>query len=119
MTVDRARILRSSMTDAEMRLWVHLRQLRRQGLAFRRQSPVGRYILDFECRPARLAVEVDGGQHAHPEQRAHDAQRTRWLEAHDYQVLRYWNADVLRDATPILEDIISTAASRLRIRFPS
>jgi very-short-patch-repair endonuclease len=117
MTKTFARLLRSSMTDAEMRLWMHLRLQRKSGLAFRRQSPVGAYVLDFECRPARLGIELDGAHHLEPEKRAHDEKRQDWLRQRGYMVLRYWNADVLRDAQPILDEIIVTARRRIADRY--
>jgi very-short-patch-repair endonuclease len=81
MTKHLARAMRRRMTDAEMRLWLHLRPMRQRGLAFRRQSPVGGYILDFECRRARLGVELDGAQHDSPEARAYDGERSAKLAA--------------------------------------
>src|SRR5437868_1298149 len=90
-----ARAMRRRMTDAEMRLWFHLRPMRQRGLAFRRQSPVGHYILDFECRKAKLGVEMDGAQHDQTDARSHDAERQAYLEQEGYMVLRFWNHDVL------------------------
>jgi very-short-patch-repair endonuclease len=80
------------MTDAERRLWSLLRGRQLNGCKFRRQHPVGRYILDFACIERRLAVEVDGGQHA---DNNNDRHRTAWLEAQGWQVIRFWNNEVL------------------------
>jgi len=115
MANEYARDLRRRMTDAEMRLWFRLRPLRRDGLAFRRQSPVGRYVLDFECRAARVAVEVDGSQHGDARALIYDDVRSLWLEARDYRVLRFWNGDVLRDTDEIVHEIVSVTEERLRL----
>lgn len=113
MSVEQARQLRRKMTDAEMRLWFRLRPMRRHGLAFRRQSPIGRYILDFECRSAKLGIEVDGALHTDPEAQAYDAQRTAWFEMRGYQILRFWNQDVLQQTDNVVDHIIKVAVERL------
>ncbi len=96
-----------------MRLWHRLRPMRRDGLAFRRQSPVGRYVLDFECRLARIAIELDGTQHGDPERAQADAKRTHWLESRGYQVLRFWNHDVIFQTDAVVFEIITAAQMRL------
>ena len=101
------------MTDAESRLWYHLRAGRFQGWKFRRQVPLGDYIVDFVCEEAGVVVEVDGGQHA--ERAAKDMVRTRWLEAQGYRVIRYWNNDVLGNTAGVLESL-SPALSQGRGR---
>ncbi len=95
-----------------MRLWFRLRPMRSRGLAFRRLSEIGAYIADFECRKAKLIVEVDGAQHDQKDARTYDAQRTKWLEAQGYQVLRFWNHDVLRQTDVIVDEITRIAAER-------
>jgi very-short-patch-repair endonuclease len=95
--------LRSRMTDAEWRLWYHLRANRFLGLKFRRQVPMGPYTVDFLCERARLIVEVDGGQHA--DRIEGDTVRTAWLEAQGYSVIRFWNNDVLGNTNGVLEAI--------------
>ncbi|MFN3945176.1 MAG: endonuclease domain-containing protein [Allosphingosinicella sp.] len=100
-----ARKLRRSATEAEQRLWHHLRGRRLAGAKFRRQVPVGRHVADFLCDQARLIVEVDGGQHA---DNPADAARTTALQAAGYQVLRFWNHDVLADTDAVLEEIART-----------
>ncbi|WP_374299827.1 endonuclease domain-containing protein [Ferrovibrio sp.] len=102
-----ARALRRTMTDAERRLWSLLRGRQLNGFKFRRQHPVGRYILDFACIERRLAVEVDGGQHADTNS---DRQRTAWLEAQGWQVIRFWNSDVLSNP----EEVTARIAEMLR-----
>jgi very-short-patch-repair endonuclease len=88
-----ARDLRKSSTDAERRLWSRLRNKQLDGFRFRRQQPIGPYVVDFYCSDASLIVEVDGGQH--DANQARDAVRTKWLEDQGYRVLRFWNNDVL------------------------
>ena len=100
---ERARALRGGMTDAEQRLWRALRRRRFAGLKFRRQRPLGRYIVDFVCLERGLIVELDGGQHA--EQVVYDRQRDAWLSAQGFVVLRFWNHDVLQQTDTVLERI--------------
>ena len=98
-----ARRLRGSMTDAESLLWYRLRAGRLQGWKFRRQVPLGIYVVDFVCQSAALVVEIDGGQHA--ERIEQDAARTRWLRGRGYRVLRFWNTDVLSNLEGSLQVI--------------
>lgn len=98
-----SRSLRKQMTDAERKLWRHLRMGQVGGFKFRRQHPLGMYILDFVCLEAGLVVEVDGGQHA--ENAEQDKDRTDWLERQGLRVLRFWNNDVLRDIEGVKEAI--------------
>ncbi len=99
-----ARRLRNAPTDAERHLWYHLRRRELAGHRFRRQVPVGGYVVDFACPAARLVLELDGGQHL--QQRDYDMQRTRRLQALGWRVLRYWNDDVLLRTEAVLEDIL-------------
>jgi very-short-patch-repair endonuclease len=101
--IDRARGLRSAMTDAEERLWTRLRGDQMAGHRFRRQVPIGPYVVDFACREARLAIEVDGSQHAAAS--LEDDQRTAWLTSRGYRVLRFWNNQVLTETDAVLESI--------------
>ena len=110
---DQVRRLRANPTDAEQRLWERLRRKQIAGARFRRQYPLGRYIVDFACLPARLIVEADGGQHA--ENNADDV-RTAWLESQGYMVMRFWNNDVLLATDAVVERIMETV--RLRIETP-
>jgi very-short-patch-repair endonuclease len=96
-----ARRLRKDQTEAEDRLWYYLRARRFEGEKFVRQLQIDRYVADFACRSARLAVELDGGQH----DAERDAARTEVIETHGYRVLRYWNHDVLGDTYAVLEAI--------------
>jgi very-short-patch-repair endonuclease len=88
-------------------VFYRLRDRRLGGLKFRRQVPIGSYVVDFCCEHARLIIELDGGQHA--ERNAQDAERTAELDAHGYLVLRFWNDDVLNNIDGVLEMIIATA----------
>ena len=98
-----ARRLRSSMSEAEKRLWYHLRAHRFGGVSFRRQTLIGPYTVDFVCHDANLIIELDGGQHGSTGQARRDAERTAWLAARGYKVLRFWNNDVLRNTEGVLE----------------
>jgi very-short-patch-repair endonuclease len=101
---ERARQMRAQPTDAERKLWWHLRHhLPAPGAHFRRQVRLGPYIVDFASHSAKLIVEVDGGQHA--ERLEADAARTRFLETEGYRVLRFWNNDVLQNIDGVLEVI--------------
>ena len=100
----RARILRNSATDAERRLWQHLRLRQLGGFKFRRQVPLHGYVVDFLCVELKLVVELDGGQHA--DQTAYDEIRTGVLQGAGYRVLRYWNDDALLRTSDVLEDIL-------------
>jgi very-short-patch-repair endonuclease len=96
-----ARNLRRRSTDAENRLWYHLRARRFEHTKFLRQFPIGGFIADFACRDLHLAIELDGGQHT-PEA---DAPRTEIIEAFGYRVIRFWNNDVLANTEGVLEVI--------------
>ena len=100
----RAKQLRSQMTDAERRLWYHLRAHRFGGFKFKRQAPIGPYIVDFICFEHKLIVEVDGGQHS---ERDTDRARDAWLFKEGYRVARFWNDDVLKRTNTILGEILS------------
>ena len=96
-----ARRLRKDQTEAEDRLWYYLRARRLEDEKFVRQLQIDGYVADFACRTARLAVELDGGQH----DAERDAARTAVIETHGYRVLRFWNHDVLGDPYAVLEAI--------------
>lgn len=104
----RARNLRSNMTDAEARMWRALRRDQLNGLHFRRQHPIGPFTVDFYCPSLRLAVEVDGGQHAELVKQADDS-RTHWLADKGIVVVRYWNNDVLSNLEGVLSDLLRHA----------
>ncbi len=100
----RARTLRNNMTDAERFLWQQLRRKQMNGYKFRRQFPLGKYIVDFVCLEARLVIELDGGQHA--EQGTYDAKRDEWLNEQGFRVLRFWNDEVFRKTDGVFELIL-------------
>lgn len=95
-----AKALRGRQTDAEDALWHQLRAGRFLGLKFKRQKPVGPYIVDFICLAQRLVIELDGGQHANS---ASDPVRDAFLRAQGYRVLRFWNDAVLLHMDQVLE----------------
>lgn len=103
-----ARRLRRDMTRAERRLWRELRMRQLDGHRFRRQVPIGPYVVDFLCVERRLAVEVDGGQHL---ESVLDRRRDAFLAAAGYRVLRFWNHDVLRDPAGVVQAIGSALGS--------
>ena len=89
----RACTLRLNSTDAELKLWYRLRSRSLGGFKFVRQEPIGPFVVDFACRERHLVVEVDGGQHA--ERQSYDDERSRTLSKHGFEVLRFWDNDVL------------------------
>jgi len=99
----KARGLRQSSSDAERRMWSALRDRRLLRYKFRRQHPIGGLIVDFVCTQYRLAIEVDGGQHA---DNAADALRTAWLESQGWRMIRFWNNDVLGNTNGVVETIL-------------
>ncbi|MBI5212229.1 MAG: endonuclease domain-containing protein [Nitrospirae bacterium] len=100
--VDAAKTLRKSQTDAEKLLWKHLRAKQMEGLKFRRQQPIGNYVIDFICLEKSLVIEVDGGQHADNKK---DEERDAWLKLEGFKVLRFWNNEVLTNMKGVLEVI--------------
>jgi very-short-patch-repair endonuclease len=105
MRVPRARRLRRDATDAEQKLWRHLRRLSLPDSHFRRQATIGPYFADFACHRTRLVIEVDGGQHNEDRQVELDAARTAYLHSQGYRVLRFWNHDVLENIDGVLQTI--------------
>lgn len=102
-----ARSLRQNATAPEQSLWQRLRNRQLAGMKFRRQVPVGRYIVDFLCLEAMLVVEVDGDTHAFSQ--AADVERTAFLEREGYRVIRFTNAQVIDEAEGVLEHILACA----------
>jgi very-short-patch-repair endonuclease len=98
-----ARGLRRRQTDAERRLWHALRNRALERRKFRRQHPIGNYIVDLVCLDAKLVIELDGGQHL--EQATYDQRRQVYLELRGFRVLRFWDDEVLKDLQPVLEVI--------------
>ncbi|CAN7262631.1 DUF559 domain-containing protein [Pseudoxanthomonas sp. LjRoot168] len=105
---ERERRLRHEQTDAEHALWWRLRNRRLQGWKFRRQHRIGPYFADFVCLEAGLVVELDGSQHLKQEQ--YDRTRTAHLKREGFEVLRFWNDDVLRETEAVLVAILTALA---------
>jgi very-short-patch-repair endonuclease len=108
-TVGKARALRRLMTLPEVLLWRDLRRFGNEGMRFRRQHPIGRFVLDFDCAEARLAVEVDGAAHDDPERYRSDRARDAWLADQGVRVLRCNAPDILDDERRA--DVLATIAA--------
>jgi very-short-patch-repair endonuclease len=105
----RVREMRHDPTEAEAKLWSQLRAHRANGIHFRRQHPIGPYIVDFCAVQPKLIIEVDGSGHL--EQEEYDHQRTEFLETKGYRVLRFWNNEVLGDVETVMGVILETLKS--------
>lgn len=105
----RAKALRHAMTDAEQKLWGHLRGRRALGWKFRRQHPIGPFIVDFVCLEAGVIVEADGGQHAEAHR---DASRDHYFHDRGFLVLRFWNHEILGDADAVFDRILAVLRGR-------
>lgn len=101
--LNNAKALRRTQADAEQKLWYHLRAHRFIGLKFKRQKPIGHYVVDFVCVEKRLVIELDGGQHS--ESLGCDRERDVYLNAEGYVVLRFWNSALLNELDSVLEQI--------------
>ena len=106
---DFVRQLRRQLTPQERRLWYLLRDRRFARFKFRRQHPVGPYILDFACCHVHLAIELDGGQH--DERAGYDARRTAWLRLQGWRVLRFWNNELMENEEAVLARILEALVS--------
>jgi len=103
LTRDAARRLRIEQTDAEHRLWSRLRGSQLEGFKFRRQRPLGPFFADFFCLEAKLVIELDGSQHA--DQLDRDERRTEFLRGAGYEVLRFWNYEVISEIDVVIQRI--------------
>ena len=92
--LEKARELRKNLTPQERKMWQLLRNHRFQGYDFRRQYPIGCYIVDFICRSKKIIIEIDGSQHNQAENLEYDKKRTEYLKTLGYQVIRFWNNDI-------------------------
>jgi very-short-patch-repair endonuclease len=101
-----AKGLRRRQTDAEILLWDKLRNKQLNGVKFRRQHCVGKYIVDFVCLKKKLIIEIDGGHHNEPDVKREDDRRTKWLEAEGYKIVRFWDNDVLQNIEGVALDIM-------------
>jgi len=113
-----ARSLRSNMTEAEQRLWARLRRGQIADTWFRRQHPMGSYVLDFYCPALRLAIELDGGQHGMDAGLRSDKRRDAWLAKRGVTVLRFWNNEITGNIEGVLTRILESMTA-LRDRTPS
>jgi very-short-patch-repair endonuclease len=100
-----AKKLRLGTTPHERALWRALKELPISGTHFRRQAPIGRYVVDFLCPAAHLIIELDGGHHNDDETAERDRARQLWLEREGYRVIRFWNSDITGDLNAVLERI--------------
>jgi very-short-patch-repair endonuclease len=106
-----ARALRKRLTTQEVKLWVKLRELKSLGFHFRRQAPIGRYIVDFASFKSRLVIEADGGQHGMPDETRLDQIRDDFLRSQGFEVLRFWNSDIDANLDGVMETIFSALKS--------
>src|SRR6267378_3098464 len=116
---NRAKSLRRTMTRAETLLWRYIKAHHIHGLSFRRQAPMGAYIVDFVCHDRRVIVELDGETHDFEERLKHDQKRDAWLASHGYVILRFTNHDVLSNLEGVVTVIYETAKARARGAPPS
>ena len=101
--LENAKTLRSNLTEAEQKLWYHLRAHRFMGRKFKRQKPLGCYVVDFICLEEKLIIELDGGQHA--ENLEYDQERDAWLRSQGFTVLRFWTNELMNETESVLERI--------------
>src|ERR1700742_2479816 len=100
-----AKKLRANTTPHERILWRALKELPIEGTHFRRQAPIGPYVVDFFCPAKRLIVELDGGHHNEDATAQRDGERQAWLENEGYKIIRFWNSDVTGDLNAVMECI--------------
>jgi very-short-patch-repair endonuclease len=110
---DFARHLRVNQTEAEKRLWYHLRNRQICGAKFRRQAPIGRYIVDFVCFEYMVIIELDGGQHASPTR--YDERRTAWLKSQGFEIVRFWNNEVMENMDGVWQRIVEELTGRASV----
>ena len=118
LSFTRAKAFRKALTPPEFRLWQVLRRNRVGKIKFRRQHPVGPYILDFYCAAAKLAIEIDGAVHNEPKQIAHDRRRTAWLHERGVRVVRLSAVSVMTDQAAVVDFIYDVVRSRLAAESP-
>jgi len=100
-----AKKLRSNATPHERILWRALKELPVEGTHFRRQAPIGSYVVDFFCPAKRLIIELDGGHHNEDATAARDSERQAWLEREGYRVIRFWNSEIAYELNAVMERI--------------
>ncbi len=102
---DNANVLRKNLTESEKKLWQHLRSRNFFNLKFRRQVPIGKYIVDFACMEMKLVIELDGGQHNFESNLEKDVIRDKYLFDNGFKALRFWNIDIFKNFDSVLETI--------------
>jgi very-short-patch-repair endonuclease len=117
LIANNAKRLRKNLTAAERLLWKYLRAKQLNGIKFRRQEPIGKYIVDFVFFEKKIVVEIDGGQHS--EQQAKDAERDLWLRSQGFLVLRFWNHEVMQHADSVVARIAECALKHPPQPLPS
>ena len=101
-----ARTLRKKQTPQEQKLWNIIRNRNFYGLKFKRQFPIGKYIVDFVCLDKKTIIEIDGGQHNSPDNIIKDNERSQYLLTHGYRVIRFWNNDIDNNIEGVYEQLI-------------
>jgi very-short-patch-repair endonuclease len=114
ITTDLCREQRKSPTEAEFMLWEHLRNRNLGGYKFRRQHPIGGYILDFYCAEAKIGIELDGAVHQDLEQKKYDIQRSTALSELGVEVIRFWNSEVTGNCDNVLNQILENIKKRAK-----
>ena len=117
--IEFARHLRQNETWAERLVWRWLRDRRFTSYKFRRQHPLGSYTLDFFCKEADLAIELDGRQHGFPEQLQHDTERERFLQTRGIKTLRFWNSHLRQNSQGIRDLIFHELQARAPHPLPA
>ncbi len=105
ISVERSRALRKAMTPIEWRLWYQINRRQLNGVKFRRQAPIGPYIVDFVSHEAKLVIELDGDSHGDARAAEHDEHRTRFLEGRGFRVIRFWNSDVYSNLDGVMREL--------------
>ena len=97
--------LRKNMTPQERKLWNILKNRQFYGYRFRRQFPIGKYIVDFVCREKKIIIELDGGQHNDPTEIQYDIDRTKFMATEGYSVVRFWNNDIDKNLVGVYKEL--------------
>ena len=103
--IAKSRYLRNNMTEQELKLWYFLRKKQIENNKFRRQYPIGNYVVDFVCRAKNLVIEIDGGQHNTDKNIKYDNERTQYLESRGFKVIRFWYNDIENNIEGVLDII--------------
>ncbi|ATQ68269.1 MULTISPECIES: endonuclease domain-containing protein [Methylosinus] len=113
--LETARRLRANATSAEQRLWQNLDRVPLLRTHFRRQAPIGPYVVDFACLSRKLLIEIDGPSHTEEGAQERDLARTRWLENEGYRILRFWNHEVFENIDGVLDTIYAALYGSLGV----